>query len=174
MRFICASPKRSDRLARKILRSFVQNSNTLILHRIHVHRNAMHSLRRRREHVKALFLFHECQEIILPFDLELQLIYLTSPKRKLTPGAPPLSRSLRQGGSFEFLYKSQNPRPVSQNRRDKDGAPYPLPLFFIHIHVLGIDHAFVFLGFTVAAGGLAGTAARPSASTRRRSLRLRR
>src|SRR5215510_16145494 len=130
MRFICASPKRSDRLARKILRSFVQNSNTLILHRIHVHRNAMHSLRRRREHVKALFLFHECQEIILPFDLELQLICLTSPKRKLTPGAPPLSRSLRQGGSFEFLYKVKIPALSRKIGETRTGHPIPY-LYFL-------------------------------------------
>src|SRR5215475_12003194 len=46
-------------------------------------------------------------------------------------------------------------------------------LFLIYIHILGIDYAFVFLGLTVAAR-LTGAAACVRASTRRRSLRLRR
>src|SRR5439155_18830849 len=54
-------------------------------------------------------------------------------------------------------------------------APAPTTLLLIYVRVLGVDYAFVFLGFTVAAGLLAASAAtRPSASARRRCLRLRR
>src|SRR6202030_3397920 len=48
-------------------------------------------------------------------------------------------------------------------------------LLLVYIYVLGIDYAFVLLGFTVAARlRSAGTAARARVSTRRRGLRLRR
>jgi hypothetical protein len=58
-----------------------QDSWAFILWRIHVHGNAVHSLRRGREHVPALLLFYECEKIILSFDIKLQFAYLISMKK---------------------------------------------------------------------------------------------
>src|SRR5947208_16666911 len=47
-------------LIRALMLSVFQNPSTLVLRRVHVHGNAMHPLRRRRKHVPAPFIFHEC------------------------------------------------------------------------------------------------------------------
>ena len=62
------------------------------------------------------------------FDSKLQFI---SPFQTLS-GAPPFPRFLREGGGFDFppVMENQNPRPVSQNPRDKDGAPSTLHVLF--------------------------------------------
>jgi len=51
-----------------------QQSGRSPLHRVHVYGNAVHSLRRGRDHEPALFILYERQEIVLIFDSKLQFV----------------------------------------------------------------------------------------------------
>ena len=96
-----------------------QHPRRSVLFRIHVHRNAMHSLRRRREDIPASFLFHKRQKIILSFNLKLQLIYPFSKAKPricadLTDSRNPCpSASIRgrEVAQFHSAWTGKNARP---------------------------------------------------------------
>ena len=113
----------------------VHHFTTFVLPSVHIHRNAVYSLRRGRENVPAAFLFYECQKIILIFDFELQLIFPFSKHF----GMPHLCRGICDGaGKFNSYSKSQNPRPVSPIRETRTGHP-AVALLRFRLEVLRTD-----------------------------------
>ena len=69
-------------LVQNVVAIFFQNSDAIVLRRILVDRDALHSVRRRHKDVPLAVFFHKLQEVILIIDLELQF---ACPSFKLDP-----------------------------------------------------------------------------------------
>ncbi len=154
----------------------------------------MHSLRRGRENVPARYPFASLGPTAVGLDSFLLLSAglkpcadTTSSCRVIVPGAPPFPRVLREGGDSDFPVLVPCPVKVKipalsrqstarQGRGTRTLNPQIVKLrakssLLIYIHVFGVDHAFVFLRLTIAAGRRACFRTRSRSSIRRRSLR---
>ena len=117
-----------------------EHTDTLVLRRIHINRNAIEPGQGLREDVPAAFVLRVIQKIYLPIRFKLQF---QSPLRKSSHG------SHRLHGCFRFRTATIRANPWPSFSRS---------LFLIlYIYVLRVDDAFVLFG--VAVGGMVRTCA---------------
>jgi len=134
------SPHFRSSVHNPLLPLFRSKRKMLRVHRLDLHRNTDHATPRRTKHIPPSLIFHIIQKIFLLIHFELQFRF---------PPVAPASRRLSRG---------RLARAISNTKKGRDRAPQAKSwqpgagssLLIFHVHVLGIDHALIFLGLTAS------------------------